>query len=121
VAVDKSGTVYFDSLDGRVRKVTPDGIIHLVAGGGTGSGLFWSGGDGGPAVNATLLEPKGLAIDAQGNVYIGDTSNARLRKVDTNGIITTIAGPAYWARTIGTPWRSIRRGICTSPSPTPGY
>jgi hypothetical protein len=52
-------------------------------------------------VNATLLEPKGLAIDAQGNVYIGDTSNARLRKVDTNGIITTIAGPGilgtdYW-------------------------
>jgi sugar lactone lactonase YvrE len=101
VAVDKSGTVFFDSLDSRVRKVTPDGIIHLVAGTGTGTGLIRSGGDGGPAVNATLNEPKGLAIDAQGNVYIGDTSNARLRKVDTNGIITTIAGPGvqgsdYW-------------------------
>ena len=52
-------------------------------------------------MNATLSEPKGLAIDAQGNVYIGDTSNARLRKVDTNGTITTIAGPGvlgtdYW-------------------------
>jgi sugar lactone lactonase YvrE len=101
LAVDKSGTVFFDSLDCRVRKVTPDGIIHLVAGTGTGTGLIRSGGDGGPAVNATLSEPKGLAIDAQGNVYIGDTSNARLRKVDTNGIITTIAGPGvlgtdYW-------------------------
>ena len=101
MAVDNSGTVYFDGLDSRVRKVTPDGIIHLVAGTGTGTGLNRSGGDGGPAVNATLSEPKGLAIDAAGNVYIGDTSNARLRKVDTNGIITTIAGPGvlgtdYW-------------------------
>jgi hypothetical protein len=60
-----------------------------------------SQGDGGPAVAARLNEPKGLAVDAKGNVYIGDTSNARLRKVDTNGIITTIAGPGilgadYW-------------------------
>ena len=101
VAVDKSGTVYFETGDSRVRKITPDGIIHLVAGTGTGTGLIRSGGDGGPAVDATLSGPKGLAIDAQGNVYIGDTSNARLRKVDTNGIITTIAGPGvlgadYW-------------------------
>jgi sugar lactone lactonase YvrE len=101
VVVDKSGTIYFETGDSRVRKITPDGIIHLVAGTGTGTGLIRSGGDGGPAVNATLSEPKGLAIDAQGNVYIGDTSNARLRKVDTNGIITTIAGPGvlgtdYW-------------------------
>lgn len=101
VAVDKSGIVYFETGDSRVLKVTLDGIIHLVAGTGTGTGLVRSGGDGGPAVNATLNEPKGLAIDAQGNVYIGDTSNARLRKVDTNGIITTVAGPGiqgadYW-------------------------
>jgi sugar lactone lactonase YvrE len=101
VVVDNSGTVYFETGDSRVRKITPDGIIHLVAGSGTGTGLFRSGGDGGPAVNATLSEPKGLAVDAQGNVYIGDTSNARLRKVDTNGIITTIARPGvlgtdYW-------------------------
>ena len=99
LAVDNSGTVYFETADSRVRKVTPDGIIHLVA--GTGTEPIRSGGDGGPAVNATLSEPKGLAIDAQGNVYIGDTSNARLCKVDTNGIITTIAGPGvlgtdYW-------------------------
>jgi len=101
VVTDKSGTVYFETGDSRVRKITPDGIIHLVAGAGTGTGAIRSGGDGGPAVDATLSEPKGLAIDAQGNVYIGDTSNARLRKVDTNGIITTIAGPGvlgtdYW-------------------------
>src|SRR6202011_5262891 len=87
--------------DSRVRKITADGTIHPVAGTGTGTGLNRSNGDGGPAVNATLNEPKGLAVDSRGNVYIGDTSNARLRKVDTNGIITTVAGPGilgtdYW-------------------------
>ena len=101
VVVDRSGTVYFETGDSRVLKVTPDGILHLVAGSGTGTGLNRAGGDGGPAVNATLNEPKGLAVDAKGNVYIGDTTNARLRKVDTNGIITTIATPGviamdYW-------------------------
>jgi sugar lactone lactonase YvrE len=101
VATDTAGTVYIATSDSRVLKVTPNGTIHLVAGIGTGTGLFRSGGDGGPAVNATLNEPKGLAIDSKGNVYIADTSNARLRKVDTNGIITTVAGPGiqgtdYW-------------------------
>ncbi len=101
VVVDSSGTVYFETGDSRVLKVTPDGILHLVAGMGTGTGLNRSGGDGGPAVNATLNEPKGLAVDSRGNVYIGDTSNARLRRVDPNGVITTLSGPGiqdidYW-------------------------
>lgn len=101
VITDTAGTVYFATGDGRVMKVTPDGILHLVAGIGTGSGLVRSGGDNGPAVNAQLNEPKGLALDGHGNLYIGDTSNARLRKVDANGIITTVAGPGiqgqdYW-------------------------
>ncbi len=101
VAVDSSETVYFEAADSRVLKVTPDGVQHLVAGIGEGTGLNRSGGDGGSAVKATLNEPKGLAIDAHGNVYIADTSNARLRKVDSNGIITTVAGPGvlgsdYW-------------------------
>jgi sugar lactone lactonase YvrE len=101
VIVDTTGVIYFDTGDSRVFKVTTDGILHLVAGMGTGSGLNRSGGDAGPAVKATLNEPKGLAVDSQGNILIGDTSNARLRKVDTNGIITTIAGPGiqgtdYW-------------------------
>ena len=101
LALDSAGAVYFDTGDDRVLKVTTDGIIHLVAGAGPGSGPVRSQGDGGPAIAAILNEPKGLAIDAKGNVYVGDTSNARLRKVDTNGIITTIAGPGiqgvdYW-------------------------
>ncbi len=93
LALDPKGSLYVISGDSRVRKITTDGIIHLVAGTGTGTGLDRAQGDGGPAVNATLNEPGGVAFDAQGNTYIADTSNARLRKIDTNGIITTIVGP----------------------------
>lgn len=93
LAVDPKGDLYLITGDSRVRKITADGTIHLVAGTGTGVGLDRAQGDGGPAVNATLNEPGGVAFDAQGNIYIADTSNARLRKIDTSGIITTIAGP----------------------------
>ncbi len=94
VSVGPDGAVYLITGDSRVRKITPDGNIHLVAGTGTGSGLNRAGGDGGPAVNATLNEPGGVAFDQHGNIYIADTSNARVRKIDSNGIITTVAGPA---------------------------
>jgi sugar lactone lactonase YvrE len=93
LAVDPKGDLYVLTGDSRVRKITADGTIHLVAGTGTGVGLDRAQGDGGPAVNATLNEPGGVAFDAQGNIYIADTSNARLRKIDTSGIITTIVGP----------------------------
>jgi sugar lactone lactonase YvrE len=93
LALDPHGNLYVITGDSRVRMITSDGIIHLVAGTGTGTGLNRAQGDGGPAVNATLNEPGGVAFDSQGNVYIADTSNARLRKIDTSGIITTIAGP----------------------------
>jgi sugar lactone lactonase YvrE len=93
LAVDPQGSLYVITGDSRVRRIAADGTIHLVAGAGTGSGLDRSQGDGGPAVNATLNEPGGVAFDAKGNIYIADTSNARLRKIDTSGIITTIAGP----------------------------
>ena len=93
LALDPKGDLYVITGDSRVRKITADGTIHLVAGTGTGTGLNRAQGDGGPAVNATLNEPGGVAFDGKGNTYIADTSNARLRKIDSNGIITTIAGP----------------------------
>jgi sugar lactone lactonase YvrE len=93
LALDPSGGLYVITGDSRVRRITADGTIHLVAGTGTGVGLNRAQGDGGPAVNATLNEPGGVAFDAKGNIYIADTSNARLRKIDTSGIITTIVGP----------------------------
>ena len=94
LAFSPNGDLYVITGDSRVRKITADGTIHLVAGTGTGSGLDRSQGDGGPAVNATLNEPGGVAFDGKGNTYIADTSNARLRKIDSSGTITTIVGPA---------------------------
>lgn len=93
LAVGPDNALYVIAGGGRIFKITSDGIIHLVAGAGPGTGLNRSQGDGGPAVNATLNEPGGIAFDQQGNIYIADTSNARVRKIDRNGIITTVAGP----------------------------
>jgi sugar lactone lactonase YvrE len=93
LSLDSNGDLYVVTADSRVRKITQAGIIQLVAGTGTGTGLDRAQGDGGPAINATLNEPGGVAFDGKGNTYIADTSNARLRKVDSSGIITTIVGP----------------------------
>ena len=52
-------------------------------------------GDGGPAAKAMLKEPYGVAVDPMGNVYIADTGNLRVRKVDRDGVITTVAGNGF--------------------------
>jgi uncharacterized protein (TIGR03437 family) len=89
VMVDQAGNVYIsDYGNNRVRKVDTAGIISTVA--GTGSVLF--AGDGGPATGASLSGPLGLAVDSAGNLYIADSNHDRIRKVDTAGVITTIAG-----------------------------
>jgi ribosomal protein S30 len=89
VAVDGFGQLYIaDSGNNRIRKVDTKGIITTVA----GNEMSGYNGDGGPATEATLDYPHGVAVDASGNLYIGDMNNYRIRKVDTNGIITTIAG-----------------------------
>jgi hypothetical protein len=72
----------------------PEGVITTVAGKTTGG----VAGDGGPATNATLNFPAGVAVDAFGNLFIADYNNFRIREVGTNGIITTVAGngtPGY--------------------------
>jgi sugar lactone lactonase YvrE len=89
LAADAKGNVYIAEYGGyRVRKVSPDGVISTFA--GTGQPGF--SGDGGPATAARLYAPAGIAVDAKGNVYIVDSYNHRVRKVDTSGTITTIAG-----------------------------
>ena len=89
VAVDAGGNLYIaDSLSSRVRKVSLGGIITTVA----GNGQFTFSGDGGPAINASLKFPWGVATDSIGNFYIADTSNHRIRRVGADGIITTVAG-----------------------------
>ena len=88
VIVDSSGNLYIaDSTNHRIRKVA-GGVITTIAGNGN---LLFSG-DQGQAVAATLYFPSGVATDSAGNLYIADRSNNRVRKVATNGIITTVAG-----------------------------
>ena len=79
-----------DTDNNRIRKITVStGIITTIAGTGTGS----YSGDNGAATSAALKYPVGIAVDSSGNVYIGDESNSRVRKVMVStGIITTIAG-----------------------------
>jgi type IX secretion system substrate protein/SdrD B-like protein/NHL repeat-containing protein len=89
VAIDAAGNVYIaDTENHRVRKVTTTGIISTFAGNGTGG----YSGDGGQATAAELKDPNGVAFDAAGNVYIADTYNHRIRKVNTAGIISTVVG-----------------------------
>lgn len=91
LAADQSGNLYIsDTSSGiaRVRKVNASGIISTFAGGASPI----SGGDGGPAINAGLMTAAGLAVDSQGNLYIADTVGERIRKVNTAGIISTVAG-----------------------------
>ena len=94
VAVDGAGNVYIADLGNqRIRKVDSTGTITTIAGSGeTGFGGGGFGGDGGPATEAQLNYPRGVAIDGAGNVYIADQGNQRIRKVDSTGTITTIAG-----------------------------
>jgi len=87
--VDSAGNIYIaDQSNHRVRKVSTNGTIATIA--GTGSEGF--SGDSGPATSASLDNPTAIALDHAGNLYICDQFNHRIRKVDKNGIITTIAG-----------------------------
>jgi sugar lactone lactonase YvrE len=94
VAMDVNGNLFIaDSGNNRIRKVDTNGIITTVAGKGPNYPSVGSfSGDGGLATNANLFASSGIAVDANGNLIIADSSNNRLRKVDTNGIITTVAG-----------------------------
>ena len=89
LAIDGAGNLYIaDSANHRIRKVDASGTITTVA--GTGARGF--SGNGGPATSAQLRLPLGVAVDGVGNLYIADTGNLRIRKVDTSGTITTVAG-----------------------------
>ena len=89
LAIDSAGAIYIaDTDNGRIRRVSPGGMISTVA----GDGLPGASGDGGSALSASLSDVAGVALDAAGNVYFGDASNRRVRKVTPAGIISTVAG-----------------------------
>jgi trimeric autotransporter adhesin len=89
IAVDGSGNVYFSDTDNHlVRKINAAGVITTLAGNCTPG----FSGDGGPATAAQLNQPYGVAVDSAGNVYVADYGNNRVRRIGTDGTITTIAG-----------------------------
>jgi hypothetical protein len=89
VAIDRDGNVLIaDALYHRIRRVTPDGTITTIA----GNGYPEFAGDGGPATAASLQYPTGVALDHDGSVFIADAANHRIRRIDPDGTITTVAG-----------------------------
>ncbi len=89
IAVDGSGNLYICDADQyKIFKVTPAGIISLFA----GNGFPLYGGDGGLAINAAINRPEKIVIDASGNVYFTSVATKTVRKINTSGIITTVAG-----------------------------
>jgi RHS repeat-associated protein len=88
-AFGPDGSMYIaDSVNNRIRRVGPDGIITTVA----GTGAYGYSGDGGPATGAKLYSPFGVALGPDGRLYIADYDNSRIRRVGPDGVITTFAG-----------------------------
>jgi sugar lactone lactonase YvrE len=96
IALDGRGNMYI-TQENRVRKIDTGGTITTIAG-GIESGLA---GDGGPATSARFDVPSGIAADNRGNVYVVDTRNGRVRKIDVGGTITTFAGTTNAAASAG--------------------
>lgn len=89
IAVDRAGNLYIaDTGNHRIRRISADGIITTVAGDGTPAYR----GDGGPATSASLSRPSDVVVDRAGALYIADTDNSCVRKVDAAGVISTVAG-----------------------------
>ena len=93
IAADAAGNIFIaDQSNHRVRKVNTVGIITTIA----GSDSIGNSGDGGPATDARIESPVGIAVDAAGNVYVGDYNNNRVRRIDPSGIIHAFAGNGYF-------------------------
>ncbi len=92
VVADGTGNFYIaDFYNNRIRKVDTSGTITTVA----GTGMQGYNGDGIPATTAQLSNPAAVAVDASGNIYIADTWNNRIRKIDSSGTISSIAGTGF--------------------------
>jgi hypothetical protein len=89
LAMDGQGNLYVaDSSNHRIRRINPQGTITTVA----GNGVAAFSGDGGPATDASLNNPMAVAVDGDGNVYVADSYNQRVRRIGADGIVTTVVG-----------------------------
>lgn len=89
ITFDPKGNLFIsDRMNHQIRKIDLNGNISTIA--GTGDSDYY--GDGGPALEAAFRDPNSLASDKQGNIYIAEAANNRIRKIDTKGIVTTVAG-----------------------------
>lgn len=96
VAVDPDGNLYIGERGNfAIRKVTPDGVISTLAGGRRDDTFTGGWGDGGPSTEAWFTNIYDIVVDQAGNVYVADAEAARVRRIDPNGIITTVAGRGY--------------------------
>lgn len=96
VATDQLGNIYVaDKFNNKIRKVTANGTTTTLAGTGV------AGSTDGPGAIATFNEPWGIACDTLGNVYVADTKNFKIRRIDVNGMVTTIAGVGLFGTTNG--------------------
>jgi sugar lactone lactonase YvrE len=87
IALDENGNIFIgDTENNMIRKITPEGVVSTLA----GSGGY--GADNGDGASATFLRPEGLAVDADGNVYVADTYNHMIRKITPAGVVSTFAG-----------------------------
>ncbi|WP_323027112.1 IPT/TIG domain-containing protein [Gelidibacter japonicus] len=89
LAMDAQGNLYVvDENNQKIRKITPDGMVSTLS----GSTLGFADG---PGATAQFYDPIGIAVDGQGNVYVGDSNNNRIRKIAPNGLTSTLAGSTY--------------------------
>jgi gliding motility-associated-like protein len=97
VAIDDLGNIYVaDATNNAIRKITPGRIVTTLAGNGT------QGATNGTSTAATFYYPYGLTVDVAGNIYVGDTNNNLIRKIDAAGTVTTFAGNGVGALVNGT-------------------
>ena len=119
VVQDSLGNIYFsDSGNHRIRKIAPDGIITTIAGDGWHDSYFVGRfqGDGGPATQASLNYPSRLLVDDLDNLYVADSANHRIRRIDRlTGVITTFAGGGPLEATRVEPLRAINYSIGLHP------
>src|SRR5262249_3070344 len=89
ITFDAMGTTMYATCDdNRVRRITSSGSVTVIA----GTGAQTTSGDNGQATNASINSPQGIALDASGNIFIAEFAGARVRRIDSQGVITTFAG-----------------------------